>query len=86
MGQSPGFLSNDINRQDKKSLHCMISTQFLNYICKCLTEITTLCPKLLEVRIPRKPSKSIPDGPEPRLVLIAAFLIIPSSIDWNLTR
>ena len=26
-----------------------------------------------------------PDGPGPLLVLIAAFLIISSSINWNLT-
>ena len=42
-------------------------------------------PNLLEARILRQPSASVPDGPEPHLVLTTAFLIISSSTDWNLT-
>ena len=73
----------------QKSIYCMsfkkISTQFLNYICKCITESRLDVPKLLEAKIPRQSSAFISKGPEPSLVLIAAFLVSCLSIYWNLT-
>ena len=45
---------------------------------------TFASPKLFEHRILLHPSASIPEGPDPPFVLIAAFLIISLSIPANM--
>ena len=89
IGRIPGFLSNGIKRQDRKAYIVWVSTRsvhnfrttFANTLRRSLADVS----KLLEARILRQPSASITDGLEPPLVLIAAFLIIYSFINWNLT-
>ena len=62
-----------------------ISTQFLTTFANTLWRSLRYVPKLLEASILDQPLASRPNGPEPPLFLIAAFLITSSSIDWNLT-
>ena len=89
MGRSPGFLSDGIKRQERKASIVWVWTRsvdnfwttFSNVLRRSILDV----PKLLEARILRQPLASMPDGPESLLVPIAAFLIISSSIDWNLT-
>ena len=88
VGRSRGFQSNSIKRQDKKVSIVWVSirsvhnfwTTFANALRRLLLDVLKLC----EVRILRGPPAPIPEGSEFPLALIA-FLIISSSIDWNLT-
>ena len=88
MGWSPGFLSNSIMQQDRKASIVWVLTRtvynvwttFENALWSSLLDVL----KLLEGRFLRQLLASIPDGLGPLLVVIAAFLIISSSIDWNL--
>ena len=90
MSQILGFLSNGINRQDAKAHIIWVSTRSVHNFWNTFVNAQQISllnvPKLLEVRIIHQPSVFVLEAPEPPLVLIAAFLIISYSIDWNLTR
>ena len=61
------------------------STQFWTIFGNASQRSLSDIPKLLEARIISQLLSSIPVGPEPLLVLIAAFLIISLSINLNFT-
>ena len=57
---------------------------FLTRLAIAFLRSTFVSPKLFEHRILLHPSASIAEGPDPPFVLIAAFLIISSSIPVNM--
>ena len=78
------MLSNKIEKRLLNEFQQEHSTQVFGNIANNLRRSLLYVPELLEARFLRQLSASIPDGPGPLLVLIAAFLIISSSIHWNL--
>ena len=69
MGRSQGFLTDGFKRHDRKASTVRVSTRsihkFQTRIANALRRSLLDFPKLLEARILRQPSASIPEEPEP---------------------
>ena len=88
IGRKPGFLSRGISQHvtntSMETADTFSVQIFLIKLAIVFLRFTFVSPKLFEYRTLLHQSASIAEGPDPPFVLMAAFLIISSSITANL--